>query len=89
MDIMQGFFDEIRKIIAEELDKREVKMAEPLPDNTTFTPAEAAEYLGVSTQFVYRHTACGDLPHVKVGSRTVLHKRDLDAWQAAGGTSQQ
>lgn len=88
MDIMQGLLDEIRKIVAEELDKRAQKPPEPLPDNTTFTPAEAAEYLGVSTQFVYRHSREGDLPSVKFGSRTILNKRDLDAWKAAGGTGQ-
>lgn len=86
MDIMQVFLDEIRKIVAEELEKREKKQPEPMPDNTTFTPAEAAEYLGVSTQFVYRHCREGDLPSAKLGHRTILSKRALDKWMAEGGT---
>lgn len=86
MDVMQALLDEIRKIVAEELDKRQRNQPEPMPDNTAFTPVEAAEYLGMSTQFVYRHCREGDLPSVKFGGRRILYKRDLDEWKAEGGT---
>lgn len=86
MDIMQGLLDEIRRIVAEELDKRQENHPEPMPDNTAFTPVEAAEYLGVSVQFVYRHCREGDLPSVKFGGRRFLYKKDLDELIAKGGT---
>lgn len=78
MDITQVFLDEIRKIIAEELDKRQRGQPEPLPDNTTFTVEEAAEYLGVSRSFIYENRKKGNLPAMKIGNKILISKRNLD-----------
>lgn len=46
------------------------------------TVSEAAKFLGVETQWVYRHTAAGDLPVHKVGKFNRYDRVELAAWLA-------
>lgn len=45
----------------------------------TMTVKQAAEYLGMSTQWMYEHTK--DLPHEKRGRKTIFNKSELDDWR--------
>jgi excisionase family DNA binding protein len=66
-----------------QIDEAEVNMdIQP----ATFTPEEAASYLGVkpATLEVWRSTRrYPDLRYVKVGSRVRYRRTDLDAWLAS------
>lgn len=42
--------------------------------------AEAAPFLRLSTAFVYRLTARGEIPHYKVGSRLLFDEDKLRGW---------
>lgn len=63
-------------------------------EQRTFTHKEAAAYLGISTRYLSRETAGGQLPVVKIGRRVSYLRADLDAYIAAhrrivGGTTEQ
>jgi excisionase family DNA binding protein len=42
--------------------------------------ADAAKYLGVSMDWVYRRSASGELPCRKVGHKTRFLRSELEAW---------
>ncbi|HEY8416177.1 MAG TPA: helix-turn-helix domain-containing protein [Thermaerobacter sp.] len=50
----------------------------------TLTPQEAARYLRVSVQTVYRHLRSGRLPGAKVGQQWRIRRTDLDRFLAGG-----
>lgn len=63
-----------------------VRMPEPalppiLPDYLRL--GETAIYLRQSTRSVQRRIAAGDIPHVRVGGRTLVPRAALDAYLAA------
>lgn len=84
--VPQAFIDAIADRVVEKLMEQLPGHPEQLPDNTTFTPQEAAEYLGVEKEFVYRRTRSGEIPSFKLGSRTLIHKKELDEWISRGGS---
>lgn len=43
---------------------------------------DAAEYLGVSRGTLYNWCSQRRVPFIKIGSRTMFRKRDLDTWIA-------
>ena len=45
-----------------------------------FTPKEVAEYLGVSTDVVYKMVREKEIPHFRVRSKILISKRALDEW---------
>lgn len=45
------------------------------------TVKEASEYLGVSTDTIYRMARAGELPHYKVRSLYRFQKEFLDEWK--------
>lgn len=45
----------------------------------TMTVKQAAEYLGMSVQWVYEHTK--ELPHEKRGRKTLFNKSEIDEWR--------
>lgn len=49
----------------------------------TVSVTEAAALLGVSRPTVYKLIHRGDFPVVRVGSRTLIHRRKLEEWAAA------
>lgn len=81
--LLDAFADLVADKLLERMGPRE---PEPLADNATFTVKEAAEYLGVSEASVRRWGRQGQFPLLRHGSRVMIHKRDLDKWQAEGGT---
>ena len=49
-----------------------------MPDDATLTPEEAAAYLKVNPQTIYRNLRRGRLPGAKVGRQWRLRRSDLD-----------
>ena len=45
--------------------------------------SEAAELLGLSRPSVYRLIHREDLPVMRIGGRTLIHRRKLEEWAAA------
>src|SRR5215212_8775514 len=56
-----------------------------MTDHALLTPEEAAAYLRVTPQTVYRLVRAGKLPGVKVGHLWRLRRVDLEAHLAGGG----
>jgi excisionase family DNA binding protein len=59
------------------------KQAPPAPSKKLLNTKEAAEYLGVSVFTIYKLSAGGQLPHYKVGSRTLFREEQLLDWLAS------
>lgn len=61
-----------------------------MQERLTYSPAEAAQVLGVSRPTVYTLLRRADFPAFKVGNRTLISAEGLQAWvaaQAEGGES--
>lgn len=50
------------------------------PKKEVFNPEEAAEWLGVHAQTVYRLLRSGELPGKKIGQQWRIHKGALEAF---------
>jgi len=48
-----------------------------------WTVAQAAQYLQISTVWLYKHAAAGLVPVVRLGRNLRFRKADLDAWAAS------
>ena len=58
-----------------------------MPDDAILTPEEAAAYLKVNPQTVYRNLRRGRLPGAKVGRQWRLRRSDLDRFLAGGASA--
>lgn len=56
-----------------------MKKAEPIGERLTVTRAEAAKLMGVSITTIKRWIKAKSIPFVRVGRRTLIKKRELDA----------
>lgn len=54
-----------------------------MQERLTYSPAEAAQVLGVSRPTVYTLLRRADFPAFKVGNRTLISAEGLRAWVAA------
>jgi len=54
-------------------------------EKEVFSPEEAAEWLGVSPQTVYRLLRSGELPGRKIGQQWRIHKGELEAYLRGNG----
>lgn len=55
-----------------------------MSDASYMSPAQVAEFLGISSDSVLRAVARGDLPAVKLSARVIrIARTDLDAYLAA------
>ena len=43
------------------------------------------EYIHVSESFVYKKVMENQIPHIKLGSRTLFERNQIDAWVINGG----
>lgn len=50
------------------------------PEEQMLTPEEAAAYLRVNPQTIYRRLRKGELPGAKIGQQWRIRKIDLDAY---------
>jgi excisionase family DNA binding protein len=53
---------------------------------TLWTAEEAAEYLHMSTKWVYRKALAEEIPCKRFGSRVRFVPSEIQAWVAAGGS---
>ncbi|MES1053646.1 helix-turn-helix domain-containing protein [Bacillus thuringiensis] len=49
-------------------------------ERSTLTAKEAATYLGVSLDLIYKESIYGSLPCVRIGRRKIFRKESLDRW---------
>ncbi|MES5942824.1 MULTISPECIES: excisionase family DNA-binding protein [unclassified Bacillus cereus group] len=52
-------------------------------ERSTLTAREAAIYLGVSIDLVYKESIYGSLPCVRIGKRKIFRKEALDRWMTS------
>ncbi len=52
---------------------------QPVVPRLAYSPAEAAEALGVSRATINIHIADGTIPSVKLGGRRLIRRADLEA----------
>jgi excisionase family DNA binding protein len=58
-------------------------MYDTTPNRLSYGINQACETIGVSRSFIYQEIAKGRLPSFKVGSRTLIAAKDLNAWLAS------
>jgi len=46
---------------------------------------ELKDYIHVSESFVYKKVSKNQIPHIKLGSRTLFERNQIDAWVINGG----
>jgi excisionase family DNA binding protein len=46
---------------------------------------ELTEYIHMSESYVYKKVMKNDIPHIKLGSRTLFDKTQIDTWVINGG----
>lgn len=61
-------------------EKLDALIGEPQEFGQTLDVKEAAAFLQIDINTVYRWTRSGKLPHVKVGRRYYYYKSELDDW---------
>ncbi|MCI0764784.1 excisionase family DNA-binding protein [Bacillus sp. TL12] len=49
-------------------------------EKATLTAKEAATYLGISLDLVYKESIYGSLPCVRIGRRKLFRKEAIDRW---------
>lgn len=58
----------------------ETKRPDPEETGPTLTAAEAAVYMNIDRNTLYRWTRENRVPHIKVGNKLFFYKEELDAW---------
>jgi len=66
---------EVAKILAPLLAPQHIKRDAPLLE-----VKELAQYLGVSTQWIYERVQLKEIPYIKVGKLLRFQKSDIDRW---------
>ena len=52
----------------------------PLREDRLYDVQELAEYLSVSTQWIYERVQLKEIPYIKVGKLLRFRKSDIDTW---------
>jgi len=47
---------------------------------------ELCDYIGMSESYVYKMVSKKLIPHIKLGSRTLFERNQIDTWVINGGT---
>lgn len=76
--------DDLLKKVVEEAVMLTLDKVRPLNESNnqipnTMTTEQLAVYLGMSIQWVYKHT--NELPHLKLGRKTLFLKEEIDEWR--------
>jgi excisionase family DNA binding protein len=45
-----------------------------------------AEYIHMSESYVYKMVSNKSIPHIKLGTRTLFERNQIDNWVCSGGT---
>jgi len=67
--------DKVAKILAPLVAAQPVKK-----DDSLLGVKELAQYLGVSTQWIYERVQLKEIPYIKVGKLLRFRKPDIDTW---------
>jgi excisionase family DNA binding protein len=51
-----------------------------MENNTYMDVKMVSEYIHVSRSLVYRMVSLGEIPYLKVGSRTIFEREQIDRW---------
>lgn len=46
---------------------------------------ELTEYIHMSESYVYKKVSQNQIPHIKLGTRTLFERNQIDAWVINGG----
>jgi excisionase family DNA binding protein len=46
---------------------------------------ELTEYIHMSESYVYKKVSNNQIPHIKLGTRTLFERNQIDAWVINGG----
>jgi excisionase family DNA binding protein len=47
---------------------------------------ELCDYIDMSVSYVYKKVSTNQIPHIKLGSRTLFDRIQIDTWVINGGT---
>lgn len=82
---------ELEHIDIEAIALRVLELLKPLlsgsgrhePEDVIFDVKGLADYLKVSSQWLYERTHLKEIPHIKIGGQLRFKKRDIDKWLAS------
>jgi excisionase family DNA binding protein len=50
---------------------------------------DLCDYIDVSESYVYKKVMKNAIPHIKLGTRTLFERNQIDAWVINGGTMEE
>jgi excisionase family DNA binding protein len=50
-----------------------------------FNVEELTHYIHMSESYVYKKVSLNQIPHIKLGNRTLFERNQIDAWVINGG----
>jgi excisionase family DNA binding protein len=78
---MKEFLDMLVDLLAERFFERMEERIKKIPElRRLITAKEASQYLGLSTDTVYRMASLKKLPYLKIGDRVLFDVKALDHW---------
>lgn len=78
---VREFLDMLADILAEKYFERMEDRMKKIPElRRLITAKEASQYLGLSTDTVYRMASLKKLPYLKIGDRVLFDVKALDHW---------
>jgi len=78
---MKEFLDMLADLLAEKYFERMDERIKRIPElRRLITAKEAAQYLSLSTDTIYRMASQKKLPYLKIGGRVLFDLRALDRW---------
>ncbi len=78
---MKEFLDMLADFLAEKYFERMEERIRKIPElRRLITAKEASQYLGLSTDTVYRMASLKKLPYLKIGDRVLFDVKALDHW---------
>jgi excisionase family DNA binding protein len=78
---VKEFLDVLADILAEKYFERMEDRMKKIPElRRLITAKEASQYLGLSTDTVYRMASLKKLPYLKIGDRVLFDVKALDHW---------
>jgi excisionase family DNA binding protein len=78
---MKEFMDMLADLLIEKYFERMEDRMKKIPElRRLITAKEASQYLGLSTDTIYRIAAARRLPYLKVGDRLLFDLKALDRW---------
>ena len=54
-------------------------------DNRFLNVQELTEYIHMSESYVYKKVSKNQIPHIKLGTRTLFERNQIDNWVINGG----